>query len=206
MVKKISVDKLDDKERGYLVGLFTGDGYLNYCKSDRHYRVDFYLNAKKDQAILFYLKRLLSTLGLNPYTVRCRGSTRVSCNSKEFMELIGQEKRRILKSKTVSKEYALGLISGFIDADGNVGKGDIVIVKKDRRTLLFFKRLAEDALKVKTRLWLRIIRFKGVLPIWNLRLSMDFRRLPHNSCKVHAYNERGGYHHSERNKEVAYKG
>jgi len=187
MVGPVRLEGLHDKEIGYLTGLFIGDGYANYNKNDRHYRVDFYLDTKKDQEIIRCVRDLIGKTGLSTYIVKCRGSTRVSCNSKKFMEFIARQEEDTLRGEIKNNDYALGVISGFIDADGYVNNGDIVLVQKDKRVLDRLKQVSEGRFKVKTRMWRRITRFKGIFPIWNLRLSMDFRHLPHNSCKVCRY-------------------
>ncbi len=187
MAKKIFPERLTNKELGYLIGLFIGDGYSNYNKKDRHYRVDYYLDAKRDNLIKEYLQRLLLKMGLNPYTCSCRGSTRISSNSKRFMELVNEEKDRIENTDVTDREYVLGALSGFIDSDGYVGNGDIVIVQNDKKILEIFKHFSEDILDIPTRLWKRHMNFKGSFLRWNLRITMGFRTLPHNSSKVNRY-------------------
>ncbi len=46
MCLKISLDKLTDSEKGYLMGFFLGDGYSYYDKKYRHYVVEFYLHSE----------------------------------------------------------------------------------------------------------------------------------------------------------------
>ncbi len=187
MVKEIYPDRLTSKEIGYLVGLFIGNGYSEYSRRDGHYGVDYYLDAKRDINIRGCLQSLLLKMGLKPYITPCRGSMRISSNSKKFMGFIDEEETKIKDSQVSDPGYVLGAISGFIDSDGYVGKGDIVIVQKDKMILDVFKRFSEEVLEIPTRLWKTEMNFKGAFSRWNLRISMGFRKLSHTSIKVHRY-------------------
>ena len=46
------LSNLSDLEKGYLFGLFEGDGYKYHDKKQRHYQVEFYLNSIKDIEII----------------------------------------------------------------------------------------------------------------------------------------------------------
>jgi len=60
MIKKLKLEKLSQKELGYLIGLFDGDGHLdNYY---RHYDVEFHLNSLKDQDIMCQLLIILKKI------------------------------------------------------------------------------------------------------------------------------------------------
>jgi len=58
----MDLGKINEKEKGYLFGLFFGDGYKYYHKKSRHYQVEFYLNSIKDKQIIDYLVFLLKKL------------------------------------------------------------------------------------------------------------------------------------------------
>jgi hypothetical protein len=47
-VQRIQPENLSEKEKGYLVGLYLGDGYAVYSKKSRHYDAEFCLNSVKD--------------------------------------------------------------------------------------------------------------------------------------------------------------
>ena len=48
MITKIELDNISKAEKGYLIGLFIGDGYL-YHDRWRHYKINFYLTICKQE-------------------------------------------------------------------------------------------------------------------------------------------------------------
>ena len=82
------IDTLAERERGYIIGFFLGDGYMNHNKKDRHYRVEFIYNSKRDNLIMLYMERLFRKCGLNPFFVRDKRYNSISMriNSKSLME------------------------------------------------------------------------------------------------------------------------
>jgi intein-encoded DNA endonuclease-like protein len=181
VIRRVELNHLDLKGMGYLMSLYVGDGYSNYSKKDRHYRVDFYLDAKKDIDIIERLEEYLKRLKLNPYFVKCRGATRVSVNSKSFKEFVEDFDLRL---SLKNRDFLLGFLSGFIDSDGYVAKGDIVITQKDKYILKVLSGSCEKQLGVSTRIWQRTSRFRSSFYAWNFRISTRFRFLAHISCKV----------------------
>jgi len=183
MTNEINLNNISLKEFGYLVGLYFGDGYSNYSKKDRHYRVDFSLDAKKDLDVKNLLRGLLVNIGLNPFEVKDRGSTRVSVNSKRFKEEV-EKTESSLDVALENRDFLLGFLSGFIDSDGYVTKGDIVIVQKDKTVLKKLSKLCERRLGLKTRLWQRKALFRSPFYAWNFRIATRFKHFSHISCKV----------------------
>ena len=45
-INKIYPQNLSEKEMGYLIGFYVGDGY-SYFRKDKHYVVEFYLNSMR---------------------------------------------------------------------------------------------------------------------------------------------------------------
>ncbi len=180
---EIYLDRISLKDFGYIIGLYFGDGYSNYSKKDRHYRVDFYLDASNDGDILGRLVGLLRAIGLRPYSVRCRGALRVSANSKRFKEAV-ETAYTDLEKHLDNREFLLGFLSGFIDADGYAAKGDIVITQRDKGVFEILSKLCEREFGIRTRLWQRKACFKSPFYPWNFRIATPFKLLAHVSCKV----------------------
>lgn len=180
---EIYLSRISLKDFGYIIGLYFGDGYSNYSKKDRHYRVDIYLDASSDGDIIGRLTGLLHAIGLKPYSVRCRGALRVSANSKRFKEAV-ETSYKELNGQLGNRDFLLGFLSGFIDADGYVTKGDIVITQRDNGIFEILSKLCERELGVKTRLWQRKAGFKSTFYPWNFRIATPFKLLAHVSCKV----------------------
>ena len=86
----MNLNKISEKEKGYLFGLFFGDGYKIYDKKSRHYQVDFYLNSKNDIFIINKLSELLLKIGLriNFYQDKRYNCKRIRVYSKEFFNVL----------------------------------------------------------------------------------------------------------------------
>ncbi|VVB60877.1 LAGLIDADG-like domain protein [uncultured archaeon] len=181
---EVNLDKLSQKETGYLVGCFIGDGYANYNKKDRHYHVEFHFNSIRDVLTIRYVSAILNTLGLRCFLHNDKRykATRVRVNSRSLMRFLQEERSRIINA-SLGKEYALGLISGFIDAEGYVGNGEILVTQRDKGTLMLFKNICES-LSVPTKKFWSSKNYKSKSDIWRLRISTSFKYLPHNSHKV----------------------
>lgn len=186
---------ITDKQLGYIVGLFVGDGYSNYNPKDRHYKVEFYLNSLKDKAILDYLCKLLQKLNLKYFISKDKryNVMRVKINSKEFMNLVLKHEKELTKINPLSN-YAIGLLSGFTDAEGYVKHGEIVLTQRDKKVILIFKRIS-DSLNITRKLW-SAKNPKSTKRIWRMRISTRFKYLPHNSIKL------AGAYHSECEKHL----
>ena len=182
VTRKFDFDKLNEQETGYIIGLFMGDGYSYYNENDRHYRVEFHLNFKKDFDISYYLANLLRKVGLNFWTMKDKrgDGLKVYMNSKAFMFWI-YENIALLNLKIEDLSYRLGLLSGFIDADGFVELGEIVLSQKDIKTLELFKEVA-SIFDVDGKIWWN--ENKKSYGNWRLRIYTRFKYLPHNSIKV----------------------
>lgn len=175
-------DNLSSKELGYLIGLFIGDGYSFYSKNDRHYSVEFYLNSLEDKDIINNVLNLFHRINLNCLVSKDKryNVIRIRINSKELMKIFNQRVLEFKENKRLSKDYKIGLISGFIDAEGYVKKGEIVLTQKDKKTLENFRMLVPSLTK---KFW-SCKNYNGKGRIWRLRISTKFKYVPHNSYKV----------------------
>ena len=178
---KINLNRLIDKEKGYLFGLFIGDGYL-YHDQWRHYKVNYFLNPKTDKDIVKYTTILLKKIGLLPYIMTHHGCLIIRLNSKEFYTYLIDKSQNIFLEE--NEEFIVGFISGFIDSDGYVAKGDIVISNKNKK-LLEITQLWCEKLSVNTKLWrqnndINCKKFK----IWRLRVGTRFKYEKHHSRKI----------------------
>ena len=142
-VKKLRFEELSDTEKGYLIGFFIGDGYCYYSEKDRHYMVEFHFNSIRDIQISNHVKSILRKLGTKyfDHIDKRFNSLRIRVNSKELFNFVKLKTIEFNKSKLVSKNYKLGLISGFIDADGYVTRGTIQLTQKNKKTILKFIRI-----------------------------------------------------------------
>jgi len=150
---RVELAKLNEWERGYLLGLFVGDGNFDVRKKTYSYRVVFNLNYMSDLPISERIANIIRKASGLVYTTRYKNLLRVICISKRVYEFIRKfvvykKKRRgnrmINKKLGVkgingwSKEFKFGFISGMIDSDWYVGpdRGSIRILISTSSNLL----------------------------------------------------------------------
>jgi intein-encoded DNA endonuclease-like protein len=180
MITTIKINGLNDGEKGYLIGLFFGDGYLHHDKG-RHYRIYFYFNPKKDCDIVNYTIFLLKKIQLSPYTMFHHGCIIVRINSKLFYNFLKFFQLQIYEA---NENFIIGFISGLIDSDGYVRKGDIVITNKSitllKKVQFFCKNIG-----VYSKLWNQNTTYNGrVFTIWRLRIGTRFKYKQQYSRKI----------------------
>lgn len=176
-------DKLSEKEKGYLFGIFEGDGYKIYHKKSRHYHVEFYLNSVNDIKIIDFLVNLLRKIDLNPniYQDKRCNCKRIRVYSKELFENIC--KGTSLNDKT--KNFSLGFVSGLIDSEGHVNKNKsmIMIVNTDKSLLEKCKDFLEN-IGISSKISERKLYNKDKKISYRMYLSVKFKSTPHLSIKT----------------------
>ncbi|UCD20522.1 MAG: LAGLIDADG family homing endonuclease [archaeon] len=169
------------KEKGYIFGLFAGDGYSYHNKKDRHYTVEFYLNSIRDKDIEKYLVSILKKRGFIVHLSKDKrfNCKRIRVHSKEFFQEIKDN------CCIVTKDYKLGFVSGLIDAEGYVSskKSMITVTNTNKRLLLKLKRFLKEfgvnsSIKKKKKGW------KEKLDQYILHVSIKFKSLNHVSKKA----------------------
>ena len=180
---------LTEKEKGYLFGMFVGDGYKYYHKKSRHYYIEFYLNSIKDKKIINFIVKLLRKINLKPnlYQDKRYNCKRIRVYSKELFNLLHKD----IKLKNETKELKIGFVSGIIDSEGyyNEKKSDITVVNTNKKVLDKCKEILEE-LKVNASINKRILSKKDKLPSYRMCISVKFKNRSHLSIKVpgHSYN------------------
>ena len=175
--------KLTEKEKGYLFGLFEGDGYKFHDKKSRHYHIEFYLNSKKDKDIIKYLLNLLDKIGVKPslYQDKRYNCKRIRIYSKELFNII--EKNINLKNK--SKEFSMGFVSGLIDSEGHVNsKKDYIMVVNTNKKILDKCKEFLDEMAVKSSISKRKQSRKDKLDSYRMYVSVSFKNKPNLSVKT----------------------
>ncbi|MBI4173900.1 MAG: LAGLIDADG family homing endonuclease, partial [Candidatus Aenigmarchaeota archaeon] len=126
----MQLSKLNDKQRGYIKGLFEGDGYSYHDKKQRHYTVEFYLNSLRDGDIKEFLLYLLKKIDLTPHVYKDKrfNCHRIRVRSKGFAGFIEDT-----STEETSAGFKIGFVSGLLDAEGyvNLNKGTIVLFNTD---------------------------------------------------------------------------
>lgn len=175
-------NKISEIEKGYLLGLLAGDGYLFYDKKSRHYQVELYLNSKKDKAIVKLIVTILRKIKLIPqfYNDKRFNCIRIRTYSKELYLKIKENQFQ------ETKDFQMGFVSGFIDSDGyyNKKKSTLVIINTDLSKLKKAKEYLEN-LQVKCSLKEKFKSKNYRKQPYNLIISVKFKSLNHLSQKVH---------------------
>jgi len=129
---RLNLSLLSEWEKGYIIGLFLGDGDINRGRKNPRYIVRFTLDAKRDRDISLKICQIFEK-GYKKISIFQRNSTLiVKACSKELVKYIQkfvkyrkegakQEKRlKIRRDWTVDFQY--GVLAGIIDSDGHVHK------------------------------------------------------------------------------------
>ncbi len=182
-MKIVNLKNISSKEKGYLLGLFSGDGYIYHDIKWRHFTVEFFLHSKRDIKIQNYLVLLLRKLKLNPiiYKDKRYDCNRIRIYSKQFFEFI---KKELAKS---DKDFKIGFVSGMIDAEGSVNlkKSSIKIVNTNKKLIVKVKGYLNDLginSTISTRKW----KNKNWSDLYLLNISIAFINVKNNSLKVNS--------------------
>jgi hypothetical protein len=169
------------KERGYIYGLFEGDGYAYHNKKDRHYSVDFYLNSERDKDIEKFLVNLLKKEGFIVHLFKDKrfNCKRIRVHSKEFFNFINKSE------KNIGGDYKMGFVSGLIDSEGSVSskKSAIVVTNTNLELMNTAKKFLDD-LHIPSNLKDKKIGPKEKLPQKVLFISIKFKSVNHLSKKA----------------------
>ena len=180
-MKQLSITALDDKEIGYIFGLFEGDGYLFHDKRNRHYSVDFYLNSAKDKDTLEFLLSLLRKIGCNPglYQDKRYHCVRVRVKSKTFLEFIRD------RDIALERDLILGFVSGLIDADGYVNsKKSFIQIVNTKESLLLLTQKMLDHINLRSSISVRTPSKKDKKKSFNLFVTYKFMKTNNISRKT----------------------
>jgi len=174
---------LNEKERGYLFGLFEGDGYKYHDKKSRHYHVEFYLNSLRDKKIISFLVCLLKKNMLNPsiYLDKRYNCKRIRVYNKSFFEIISKN----IEIHNKSKEFNIGFVSGLIDSEGYVNnkKHYIMVINTNKKMLISCKKFLES-IGILSSISKRTRSIKDKLDSYRMYISVNFKRLNHVSIKA----------------------
>ncbi len=134
-MSKINIQKLSEWEKGYITGLFFGDGNL-YLGKRSQYRVVFNF-SKLETNIVNNLIKLIEKAESKATVTNPKEMKRITCTSKQlysFMKIqsLYVRKRKgdkwimkkidILNFSKWNKDYKFGFVGGLIDSDGCITK------------------------------------------------------------------------------------
>jgi len=125
--KELLVERLTDKERGWLVGCYAGDGSRYFRKEAYSYEVKFALN-ENEYPIVERVEAYLLKCGMKTRRSIDRTRVYVRCQSKKLFESVekwlswhGKKKSKSVRLRdfsSCSDDFLFGFLCGLIDADG----------------------------------------------------------------------------------------
>ena len=180
-MENLKISNINDKEKGYILGLLAGDGYLFHDKKSRHYHIEFYLNSIKDKAIRDLIEEIIKKLELTPqkYFDKRFNCVRIRTYSKELYEYITK------RSYNENFDFKIGFVSGFIDSDGyyNKKKSTLVIINTNLEKIKLANLYLKD-LGINSSINKKFMSKKYKNQPYNLYISVKFKSLKHLSQKV----------------------
>ncbi|MGA3110971.1 MAG: LAGLIDADG family homing endonuclease [Candidatus Bathyarchaeia archaeon] len=125
-MSKFDAGLLNDEERGYILGIFLGDGSFNKGKKNPRFFVRFTLDAKRDVDIAFQLVNIFKKAGKKIRLISYKSNIIAKTCSKELVNYVKEyinynEGCKSLESlKNLSENFEYDFIAGLIDSDGHV--------------------------------------------------------------------------------------
>lgn len=128
---KLDLGLLSEHEKGYIIGLFLGDGSLNRGRKEPRFFVRFALDSKRDCDIASELAQILEKAGKKVSIFPSKSTLIVKICSKELaaytQEFIayrkglgGESGKNLLLNRSWSLDFRYGVVAGIIDSDGHV--------------------------------------------------------------------------------------
>lgn len=124
---------LTERERGYLVGLFVGDGSRIVEEKSGHYGAKFSFDKNRDTEIVSFVRELFERSKKRVTLYNTRTLVTVKIYSKPFLAFLsafvvytsceGRVRKTLVGVHTWPRNFILGFLGGLIDADGHVYEG-----------------------------------------------------------------------------------
>jgi len=181
--REVQFDNLSEKEKGYLFGLFEGDGYKIYDKRSRHYQVEFYFNSVKDVEIINRVVDLLRRIEARPslYKDKRFNCIRIRVYSKGLFGILGRD----VSFDGKSDDFKLGFVSGIIDSEGYVNALKFMImVVNTNLSVLEMCRDFLSSIDIGCSISERKMSVKDKLKSYRMYVSVSFKRAKHLSIKA----------------------
>ncbi len=127
--------QLEPQFRGYIKGVFFGDGYKYYFRRDRKYTVEFHLDSERNKQFIASVFSLLRECG---YIINKRKDKRSNCiRLRVARKSLFYTLTKNVSELNLPESECLGFVSGLLDADGHVNhkKSTIVIANTNQKAL-----------------------------------------------------------------------
>jgi len=130
--------KLSERDEGYLLDFFIGDGNIFIKESNGQYRVRMFCN-KRETKIIAKVGDLLRQVcdNVREYVVENDGTIVLRVHSKALVGILRSkvDKDKTLKTLEFPEETGIGLIEGLIDSDGYIRRKYVEITSSRKKKL-----------------------------------------------------------------------
>lgn len=128
---RMQIEKLGEKERGYLVGMVVGDGCLVRHKARGEYLAQIALDKHRDLDVFQFVRSTFENAGKKVNVRIERGMFILRIWSKPFYDFFLKHVRLergvsshytklLLDTERWSRDFTIGFIGGLIDSDGHI--------------------------------------------------------------------------------------
>ncbi len=123
---KFGLSLITASEKGYLIGLFLGDGSFNKGGREQRFFVRFALDAERDKDVALRIAQIFQKAGKKINFISWKSNTIAKTCSKELVAYIEtfieyrEGEKNFLFDKSWLPEFMYGFLAGIIDSDGHV--------------------------------------------------------------------------------------
>ncbi len=125
---RLNIALLNEFEKGYIIGLFLGDGSFNRGHKEPRFFVRFALDSQRDRDVALRIVQIIEKAGKRVRLILWKNNIIVKTCSKELVEYIQsliaypQGEKTLLANECWPTDFEYGFIAGIIDSDGHVHK------------------------------------------------------------------------------------
>lgn len=193
---RIDFSVFTERELGYIIGFFAGDGSRIAEKRSGHYGAKFCFDAKRDVEIAPFLRGLFEKSGKHAALYREDTWLVMKVYSKRllgflygfvrYVEYEGRTCKILVGIASWSRDFMLGFVGGLIDADGHVHQNKRKTGHFGADITTTNPAFAEQVVKLLNRLGLKpkVSKIKPCRTAFSKRATYVIRLHKTEFCKV----------------------
>ena len=125
-MSKFDIGSLNEEEKGYIIGLFVGDGSFNRGNKEKRFFVRFALDGKKDKDVATKIADIMGKAWKKISLYPWKSNIIAKVCSKELVNYIQckvqyrPDGKNLVAINAWTSNFKYGFIAGLIDSDGHV--------------------------------------------------------------------------------------